>query len=69
MNGIYGSAASGLPDSSWAVNQNVARVGATRENYDCPGGEGRPEEHREGPLRPSRRPAHSEVMQLRERRL
>lgn len=31
MNGLYGSAATGLQDSSWAVNQNVARVGAAGE--------------------------------------
>lgn len=31
MNGIYGSAATGLQDSSWAANSNVARVGATGE--------------------------------------
>ena len=31
MNGIYGTAATGLQDSSWAANENVARVGANGE--------------------------------------
>lgn len=31
VNGVYGKAASGLQDSSWAANQNVARVGASGE--------------------------------------
>lgn len=31
MNGIYGTAATGLQDSSWAANQNVAKVGANGE--------------------------------------
>lgn len=31
MNGIYGRAATGLQDSSWAVNENVAKIGAKGE--------------------------------------
>lgn len=31
MNGIYGRAATGLQDSSWAVNKNVARIGTKGE--------------------------------------
>lgn len=31
MNGIYGRAATGLQDSSWAVNDGVAKVGAKGE--------------------------------------
>jgi hypothetical protein len=31
MNGIYGRAATGLQDSSWAVNEGVAKVGAKGE--------------------------------------
>ncbi|MCC3299332.1 nuclease-related domain-containing protein [Arthrobacter caoxuetaonis] len=31
MNGIYGRAATGLADTSWAVNEAVARVGAKGE--------------------------------------
>lgn len=31
MNGIYGRAGTGLQDSSWAVNENVARIGAKGE--------------------------------------
>ncbi|GAA4032867.1 hypothetical protein GCM10023063_15270 [Arthrobacter methylotrophus] len=30
-NGIYGRAATGLQDTSWAVNENVARIGAKGE--------------------------------------
>ncbi|WP_454698237.1 nuclease-related domain-containing protein [Arthrobacter humicola] len=31
MNGFYGRAATGLQDSSWAVNKNVARIGTKGE--------------------------------------
>jgi hypothetical protein len=31
MNGIYGRAATGLQDSSWAVNDSVAKIGARGE--------------------------------------
>lgn len=31
MNGIYGRAATGLQDTSWAVNENVAKIGARGE--------------------------------------
>ncbi|ACL42183.1 NERD domain protein (plasmid) [Pseudarthrobacter chlorophenolicus A6] len=31
MNGIYGRAATGLQDSSWAVNESVAKIGARGE--------------------------------------
>lgn len=31
MNGVYGRAATGLQDSSWAVNEGVAKVGARGE--------------------------------------
>ncbi len=31
MNGIYGQAATGLQDTSWAVNESVARIGAKGE--------------------------------------
>ncbi|WP_427019367.1 nuclease-related domain-containing protein (plasmid) [Pseudarthrobacter sp. P1] len=31
MNGVYGRAATGLQDSSWAVNETVARIGAKGE--------------------------------------
>jgi hypothetical protein len=31
MNGIYGRAATGLQDTSWAVNENVAKIGAKGE--------------------------------------
>ena len=31
MNGIFGRAATGLQDSSWAVNENVAKIGAKGE--------------------------------------
>jgi hypothetical protein len=31
MNGIYGRAATGLQDTPWAVNENVAKIGAEGE--------------------------------------
>jgi hypothetical protein len=31
MNGIYGRAATGLQDTSWAVNENAAKIGARGE--------------------------------------